>query len=59
MCQASIGKVISAESGKLTVECKGKTLELRSKLPGVEAGDYVMFSLDIAIDKIDKEELSL
>ncbi len=56
MCQAPVGKVVTAESGKLTVKYKGKLFELNSKLPDVKAGDYVLFSLDIAIDKVDKEE---
>ena len=56
MCQAPVGKVVRVEDGKLTVEYKGETKELRSKLQDVKAGDYVLFSPGIAIDKVDEEE---
>jgi len=56
MCQAPVGKVVEAEDGRLTVQYNGKTRSLRSRLEGVQKGDYVTFSMDIAIDKIDKEE---
>jgi hydrogenase maturation factor len=56
MCQAPVGKVIRAENGLLLVKYKGKTIALKSKIPDVTVGDYVMFALDIAIDKVDKEE---
>jgi hydrogenase maturation factor len=59
MCQAPVGKVVSAEGGKLIVEYNGKRRELRSRLPDVKAGDYVQFSLDIAVDKVDKEEAEI
>jgi hydrogenase maturation factor len=56
MCQAAVGKVLSVDGDRLTVSYNGKTRVLRSKLAGVAAGEYVQFSLDIAIDRIDKEE---
>jgi len=56
MCQAPVGKVISVGEGKITVEYNGKKRELRSKIPDIKVGEYVQFSLDIAIDKIDEEE---
>lgn len=56
MCQALIGKVIKTGRERITVECNGKTRELRSQLVEVSEGDYVLFSLDIALDKVDKEE---
>ena len=59
MCQAPIGKVIQVSEGKLIVECKGKTLELRSKLAHVKNGDYVIFSSGLAIDKMDSEEAEM
>jgi hydrogenase maturation factor len=59
MCQAPIGKVIDTKKGAITVEYKGRSRELRSKLPDVKKGDYVLFSLDIAIDKVDKEEAEM
>ena len=59
MCQAPVGKVTKVGKGVITVDCKGKVRELRSKLADVKAGDYVMFSLDIAIDKVDKEEAEM
>lgn len=59
MCQAPIGKVVSAGKGKLTAVCKGKSFELRSNLPDVRVGDYVLFSTGLAIDKVDKEEAEM
>lgn len=56
MCQAPIGKVIKVSEGKLVVEYKTKTLELQSKLVNVKEGDYILFSSNIAIDTVDKEE---
>jgi hydrogenase maturation factor len=58
MCQAPVGKVIDIDNSKdrITVEYNGKKRELRSKLVDVKKGEYVLFSLDIAIEKIDKEE---
>jgi len=56
MCQAPVGKVIRVNRNTITVEYKGKTRELKSKLVSAKEGDYVLFSLDIAIEKIDKEE---
>jgi hydrogenase maturation factor len=56
MCQAPVGRVIGVGQGTLTITYKDKTRELRSKLSGIMPGDYVLFSLDIAIDKIDEEE---
>ena len=59
MCQAPIGRVIGSSNGLITVEYKGQKRELRSKLLEVQPGDYVIFSLDIAIDKMDKEEAEM
>ena len=56
MCQAPVGRVIKVGNGTLTVDHKGKTRTLRSKLRGVRKGDYVLFSVDIAIDRVDAEE---
>jgi hydrogenase maturation factor len=56
MCQAPIGKVVDVKEDKIIVMYKGKTRKLRSKLRDVKIGDHVMFSLDIAIDKVDEEE---
>jgi hydrogenase maturation factor len=59
MCQAPIGRVVSSTRDRIVVDYKGETRELRSKLLDVKPGDYVIFSLDIAIDKMDKEEAEL
>jgi hydrogenase maturation factor len=59
MCQAPIGKVVDAKGGEITVDYKGKRRKLRSRLLDVKKGDYVLFSLDIAIDKVDKEEAEM
>jgi hydrogenase maturation factor len=56
MCQAPVGKVVAIGEGKITVEYNGKRRELRSKLQDIKPGEYVQFSLDIAIDRIDEEE---
>lgn len=56
MCQAPVGKVIAVGNGTITVEYNGKHRELRSKIPEIKIGEYVQFSLDIAIDRIDEEE---
>lgn len=56
MCQAPVGKVIHIGKNKIIVEYNKKRRELNSKLVDVKEGDYVTFSLDIAIDRIEKEE---
>ncbi len=56
MCQAPVGKVIKTEAGSITVTYNGRIRVLRSKLQDVKIGEYVTFSTDIAIDKIDEEE---
>jgi hydrogenase maturation factor len=59
MCQTPVGKVVGVGEKSITVECNGKLRELKSKLVDVKKGDYVEFSLDIAIDKIDEEEAKM
>ena len=56
MCQAPVGKVITIGKDKLVVDYRGKKRELRSKLTNVSKGDYVLFSVNLAIEKIDDEE---
>jgi hydrogenase maturation factor len=56
MCQAPVGRVIGVDGNRLTVEYNGGKRELRSKLSGVTTGDYIIFSVDIAIEKVEKEE---
>jgi hydrogenase maturation factor len=56
MCQAPVGKVVGFDKDGIIVEYKGNTRKLRSRLPEVKEGDYVLFSLDIAVDKVDAEE---
>ena len=59
MCQAPIGKVVKVNGDQVTVDCNGKTRVLNSKLLKLSVGDYVQFSLDIAIDRIDEEEAKM
>ena len=60
MCQAPVGKVVGIGNGTVTVEYNGRRRELKSKLLGhIKNGDYVLFSLDIAIDRVDKEEAEM
>ncbi len=56
MCQAPVGKVVEVNENGLVVEYNGKRRELRSKLAEIGRGDYVLFSVDIAIEKVDPEE---
>ena len=56
MCQATVGKVVSAGKGRITVDYNGKKMELDSKLVKVGKGDYVLFSAGIAIEKVGKDE---
>lgn len=59
MCQAPVGKVVSMNKGRITIEYNGKRRVLLSKFLDVKKGEYVLFSLDIAIDKVDKEEAEM
>jgi hydrogenase maturation factor len=56
MCQAPVGRIIKINKDKITIECKGELKELKSKLTDVKRGDYVMFSTNIAIEKVEPEE---
>jgi len=59
MCQAPVGRVVKINNDKLTVEFNGKLRELNSKLVDVKEGDYVLFSVNIAIEKVDPEEAKI
>lgn len=59
MCQSPVGKVIKVGKESITVEYKGEGRELKSKLVKVKEGDYVLFSSDLAVDKIDEEEAKM
>lgn len=59
MCQAPLGKVIAATGGSATVECKGKTLVLDSRLVKLEKGDYVFFSGNIAMERVEKADAEM
>jgi len=59
MCQAPVGKVVKVDKKSIVVEYNGKKRELNSKLVNVKEGDYVLFSLNIAIEKVDKEEATM
>jgi hydrogenase maturation factor len=59
MCQAPVGRVISVNNSRITVEYKGKKIDLNSKLVDLKEGDYVLFSNNIAIDRVDKEEAEM
>ncbi len=59
MCQAPIGKVTSIGSKMITVEYRGKQIDLRSKLADISVGDYVMFSVDVAVDKVSEDEATM
>jgi hydrogenase maturation factor len=47
------------DGDRITVECKGKRAGLKSFVTGLAIGDYVIFSSNIAVDKIEKEEALL
>jgi hydrogenase maturation factor len=55
MCQIPVGKVVKIDGKGITVEFKGKTRLLNPKLVKVKVGDYVSFSTNIAIEKVDKD----
>ncbi len=56
MCQAPVGKVVSVDGDTITVDYKGKRRVLNSKLVKASIGDYVLFSVNIAIEKVDEQE---
>ena len=56
VCQATVGKVTGVDKGRITVEYNGGVRELDSKLVKVVEGDYVLFSADIAIEKVEKDD---
>ena len=60
MCQAPVGKVIRVEGNTATIKYNGQTRKIKCpKQLRLSVGDYVTFSLDIAIDKIDAEEAEM
>ncbi len=59
MCQAPIGKVVNADGRKITVESNGKMVLLRSLIPDISVGDYVFFSSDMVVEKVENEEALL
>jgi len=56
MCQAAVGKVIRVDGKSITVEFNGKTRMLDSGLVEAKVGDYVQFSMNIALDRVDEDE---
>jgi hydrogenase maturation factor len=59
MCQSPVGKVVLVGKDKIKVEHKGQIKELDSRLVKVKKGDYVLFSANMAIDKVDEEEAKM
>lgn len=59
MCQAAVGKVVKVDGKSITIEFNGKTRVLDSSLVKAKVGDYVQFSMNIAIDKMDEEEAKM
>lgn len=59
MCQAPLGRIIKVSKNRITVESNGKTRELDSKLKDVKEGDYVIFSVNLAIEKVDEDEAKM
>jgi len=56
MCQAPLGKVVATGDGSVTVKYKGRMLILNAGLVEAEKGDYVFFSDDIALERVEKED---
>ena len=59
MCQAPLGRVVKIGKGKITVKYRKGTRELNSKFVDVKKGDYVLFSLNIAIEKVGDDEAKM
>jgi hydrogenase maturation factor len=59
VCRAFVGKVVKIEKDKLTLDYNGQKTEVRSNLQDIKIGDNVMFSLDIAMEKVDEEEAKI
>lgn len=59
MCQAPLGRVVKVGKGTITVKYKNGMRELNSKFVEVKKGDYVLFSLDMAIEKVSDDEAKM
>ena len=57
MCVAAPGRVIWAGGGKAGVEIEGREREVIAvALPDLQAGEFVLVSLGMALERIDEEE---
>jgi hydrogenase assembly chaperone HypC/HupF len=56
MCQAILGKIIQLKGKEAIVEIKGTKRKINTELVDVKKGDYVLCSLNIAIEKVEPEE---
>ncbi|OGI15316.1 hypothetical protein A3K63_05325 [Candidatus Micrarchaeota archaeon RBG_16_49_10] len=53
MCQASLGRVVEVDGKESVVDVKGKRKKVNIELVDVKKGDYVLCSLDLAIEKVE------
>jgi hydrogenase maturation factor len=56
MCQATLGRVIEVLGKESIVNIKGKRRKVITELLDVEKGDYVLCSLNLAVEKVDPKE---
>jgi hydrogenase maturation factor len=56
MCQANLARIIELVDGGAIAEVKGKRRKILTDLVDVGPGDYVLCSLDLAIERVDPEE---
>lgn len=57
MCVAIPGRVIEVSGGKAVVDIDGRPQQISAiAIPELAAGDYVLISLGMALEKITQEE---
>ncbi len=57
MCLAVVGKIVSVDGDRGEAVVSGRVRQVSLvALPGIEAGDHVLISLGMALERVTKEE---
>ncbi|MFH1978338.1 MAG: HypC/HybG/HupF family hydrogenase formation chaperone [Candidatus Aenigmatarchaeota archaeon] len=60
MCQVTTARILESDGKKAIAKFKDKKIELNVELvQGLKSGDYVIFAGGVAIEKIEKEDVSI
>lgn len=56
MCQAALGKIIEMDDKEAIVQMRDGRRKVNTDLLDVKEGDYILCSLNLAVEKVDPED---